>query len=301
MLSWAMPIWFAYSILACSLTATSLLVRATPADNANEVWIEHIDDAIHYRGPISVAGQKRLLALHRDGNRNGIVKWLVVTSSGGEVNLAMDIGDWIFANKLNVRVIDRCLSSCANYIFTAATVKVIEPGAIVAWHGSAILSEAQSRTQIMDIIKRDILPRTPETERTAVASQLLRDTLDDLKRSRERQAQFFKKIQVDERITTIGQNHPAVRDFWFLSVAAMARFGIGFVVAPSDYPTTNTSRFGEGAVTYIDVDADFRSRGGLSGFEPTNNASSFRSSLPYHATRPRNEFRQDRLRLVQTD
>ena len=227
-----------------------LLVPAAYAGSSNEVWVERVNDAIHYRGPISADGHRQLRTLYRESN--GGIEWLVITSSGGEVNLAMDVGDWIFAHRLNVRVIDRCLSSCANYIFTAATVKVIAPGAIVAWHGSAIQSDAQSRAQITDIIEREILPRTPETQRTAVASKVLRKTLDDLKRSRERQAQFFEKIRVDERITTIGQGHPAVKDFWFLSVAAMARFGVGYVVAPSDYAKTNTTRFGQGAVTYID-------------------------------------------------
>ena len=268
----------------------SLFMPAAHAGSPNAAWVERVDDAIHYRGPISADGHHRLLALHRDSDSNGGIKWLVITSSGGEVNLAMDLGDWIYQYKLNVRVIDSCLSSCANYIFTAATVKVITPGAIVAWHGSAIQSDAQSQTEITELIEQEILPRTPSSQRAAVASKLLRETLDDLRCARQRQARFFEKIRVDERITTIGEGHPAVKDFWFLSVAAMARFGVGFVVAPSDYATTDTTRFGDGAATYINLDAKFRSKEWLDVITPATSGDSlcsktlYRSSDPFSAT-----------------
>ena len=229
----------------------SLGLLAAHADEHKSVSVERIDDAIHYRGPITPDGVKQLLTTHDRDN----ILWLVMNSAGGEVNLAMDLGDWVFQKNLRVRVVDRCLSSCANYIFTAATVKVVTQGAIVAWHGSAIQSDVQSRAEISEVIETEILPRTPTSQHATVKSKILRETLDSLKRSRERQAKFFEKIQVDERITTIGEGHPAIQDFWFLSVAAMERFGIGFVVAPSDYAATNTARFGEDTVTYFATDA----------------------------------------------
>ncbi len=243
-------------IIAVAVALTGLLscghARAVPLQSAvEEVTVQTVGNAIHYRGPITADGLRALgvsdLAVAQD------ISWLVIDSAGGEVNLAMDLGDWVYAYQLNVRITDRCLSACANYVFSAAQVKVIEPGAIVAWHGSAIQSDVASRMAITDIIDRDILPHTAAAKRAAVKQKLIAQTLDYLARARSRQSRFFAKIGVDERITTLGEDHPAVRDFWFLSVAVMAGFGIDLVVAPSDYAHTDTTRFGNGAIVYLEM------------------------------------------------
>lgn len=61
---------------------------------------------------------------------------LRLTSSGGEVEAAIRLAGWIYTNKIDIEVVDYCLSSCANYLFTAAFQKTILPGAVVAWHGN---------------------------------------------------------------------------------------------------------------------------------------------------------------------
>lgn len=221
------------------------------ASDGDRAEIQQQGTAILYRGPIEAAGVGALLDTHsRAADR---IEWLIIDSAGGEINLAMDIGDWVHSNRINVRVTDQCLSSCANYVFTAAQVKVIEPGAVVAWHGSAIQSEAESRRAITELIEREILPDTAKEERERRKAELLDATLLYLETAKARQAEFFEKIGVDERITTVGEGNPAVRDFWFMSVESMAAFGVDLVVAPSDYTKTDTSRFGEGSVIYIDI------------------------------------------------
>ena len=117
---------------------------------------------------------------------------------------------------------------------------------------AALQTEAASRAAIDTVIERDILPATDPRERDAVHAKLVADTLAYLALAEARQAAFFRRIGVDERITRIGLDHPAVTDFWFLSVPAMARFGIERVVAPSNYAATDTRRFGPGKVVYIE-------------------------------------------------
>ena len=85
----------------------------------------------------------------------------------------MDFGDWVFENQLNVKVIGRCFSSCANYVFTAAKIKVIENGALVAWYGSAVQSVQRSRREIEEVIDRDVLPGIPVNERAQQRSLLI--------------------------------------------------------------------------------------------------------------------------------
>ena len=213
----------------------------------------HIDirgDTLIYHGDLTADGLRQLQTTHDTTEHTA--RWLEIDSGGGEVNIAMDFGDWVFSEGLGVRVSNRCLSACANYVFPAAPVKVIEPQAVVAWHGSAIQTETASRAAIDIVIERDVLPATDPRERDAVRARLVADTLAYLALAEARQAAFFRRIGVDERITRVGLDHPAVTDFWFLSVAAMARYGIERVVAPANYAATDTRRFGPGKVVFIE-------------------------------------------------
>ncbi|MFT4584603.1 MAG: hypothetical protein ACI8XZ_004367 [Gammaproteobacteria bacterium] len=230
------------------LISTAAIANEGSRDPA--IWLG--ESAIHYRGPITKAGTKDLRITY--SSARDPIQWLEITSNGGEVNASMDLGDWVYANNINVRVIDHCLSACANYVFPAGSIKAIEPGAIVAWHGSAIQSEEKSRKEISTVIERDVLPGTPQSDRAVLKTRLLDDTLAYLHASWARQAQFFAKIDVDERLTTIGEDHKDVRDFWFLSPAAMKRLGLRSVIAPPDYSATDTSRFGDQVIRYIEID-----------------------------------------------
>lgn len=232
------------------LLIVAQLLLAAPVAAQSDVQVDGIGDALVYRGDLTAAGLRQLQDVYNAGDRTA--RWLDIDSGGGEVNIAMDFGEWILGAGLAVRVANRCLSACANYVFPAAAVKVIEPGAIVAWHGSALQTEAASRAAIDAVIERDVLPATDPGEREATRSRLVAATLAYLELAAARQADFFRRIGVDERITRLGLEHPAVTDFWFVSVATMARFGIDRVVAPTNYAATDTRRFGPGKVVYIE-------------------------------------------------
>ncbi len=235
-----------------ALLIVAQLLVAIPGSARADADVDIRGDSLVYRGDLTANGLQRLQAAYSTGDRT--MRWLEIDSGGGEVNVAMDFGEWILGAGLALRVANRCLSACANYVFPAAVVKVIEPGAIVAWHGSAMQSEAASRTAIDAVIERDVLPATDPRERETLRARLVADTLAYLARAEARQAAFFRRLGVDERITRLGLEHPAVTDFWFVSVATMARFGIDRVVAPTNYAATDTRRFGPGKVVYIEPD-----------------------------------------------
>jgi len=234
--------------------AAALVITGAVAAEPHPADVYTIGDSLHYSGLLTAAGLEQVKS--RYGAARETPVWFVIDSGGGEVNIAMDFGDWIHAHGLNVRVVDRCLSACANYVFPAARVKVIEPGAVVAWHGSAIQTPDTSRKEIAAVIERDVMPRTAPNERTALRTKLLDETLEYVRAARARQRVFFERIGVDESVTTIGEGRPGIEEFWFLSVAAMARFGIDLVVAPADYPATDTARFGQGVVRYLELAGD---------------------------------------------
>jgi len=236
----------------CVLIIVAQFLFATPGAAEPDPHVEVRGDTLVYRGDLTADGLQRLQAAYPAAEP--VARWLQIDSGGGEVNVAMDFGEWILSGGLAVRIANRCLSACANYVFPAARVKVIEQGAVVAWHGSAIQSEAASRAAIDAVIAADVLPATDPREREAVRSRLVDETLAYLARAEARQAAFFRRLGVDERITRIGLEHPAVTDFWFVSVATMARFGIDRVVAPANYAATDTRRFGAGKIVYIELD-----------------------------------------------
>ena len=86
----------------------------------------------HYTGSLESDRVERFLGKHHPRS----IRVLEITSDGGEVEAAILLGSWIFENQIDVSVTDYCLSSCANYVFSAGRKKIIQPGAIVAWHGN---------------------------------------------------------------------------------------------------------------------------------------------------------------------
>ena len=63
------------------------------------------------------------------------VKSLVVTSDGGWIEPAIDLAELAERHRWLVVVKDKCLSSCANYVFLARTEKVVLPRSLLGWHG----------------------------------------------------------------------------------------------------------------------------------------------------------------------
>lgn len=193
--------------------ATTLPQREEP--ERYEVW--HEGDRIVYRGSMSgqaieeVAG---LLAQHGD-----TVEWLDIESPGGEVMWGLDLGDLVLEHELGVRVINKgCHSTCANYVFTAGHPRVIEEGALVTWHGSAL--------------QRDWSMRGGRPLKASLRRYF--------QAWKERQKAFFQRIGVDERITIVGQDLEC-ECVWALSAKDMARFGLEGVDVPDGYTETDIS------------------------------------------------------------
>jgi membrane-bound inhibitor of C-type lysozyme len=166
---------------------------------------------------------------------------LVINSGGGPIEDGMDIGNWVFDNGLDILVIEKCMSSCANYVFPAARNKEIADGAVVAWHGS--LSDPLDKGDLeesLKIVDRQF-PDLSVAQREKMKEQARTSFAAYLKVQAVRQKEFFQKIGVDEKVTLLGPSH-GVKDFYFLSVDDMERFGIRKVKASADYAKTDLSR-----------------------------------------------------------
>ena len=69
--------------------------------------------------------------------RTGVL--VSMNSGGGSVRSSLEIVDYLIRRKYEVIIIDKCLSSCAQFIFLGAHRRLIEKGATVAMHGYPFL------------------------------------------------------------------------------------------------------------------------------------------------------------------
>jgi hypothetical protein len=195
-----------------------------------DIRIEHNGNTVIYRGSLTEEG---LAALQKTG-ADPLVTTLLIESAGGEIVVGMDFGNWVIDRELDV-VIDRaCLSSCANYVFTAGRNKEILPGAVVAWHGSAKqpgLLEQLHQAVAEQIDSMQLGPRARQRE----LERAQRANVEYLTGAIYKQDRLFFRLGVDEYVTRIGNDKYGVRGFFYLSVPDMAVFGIDNVSAPADY------------------------------------------------------------------
>ncbi|MDN3651562.1 hypothetical protein QWY77_02095 [Thalassotalea ponticola] len=98
-------------------------------------FIEVDGSTITYKGDIQSGDLIRIKSAINNESANP--KLFRVSSGGGSIEEGIKIGRWIKNNKLNVEVVGGCLSSCANYIFTAGNKKILHKDSVLVWHGGA--------------------------------------------------------------------------------------------------------------------------------------------------------------------
>ena len=124
-------------VLSHHIYDTPTVKAARAADNAcgmQNFGQDHVSIAapnvVCFFSPIDESSAKRFLALPvTDGSM------MVLRSSGGVNEAALDMVDRIMAKHLVAVVDSKCLSACANYLFPAAASKIVLDGGIVGFHG----------------------------------------------------------------------------------------------------------------------------------------------------------------------
>ncbi|SCK05895.1 hypothetical protein [Vogesella sp. LIG4] len=181
-------------------------------------------NALIYNGELSEEANQRLFALYeRMQPKPGT---LVITSEGGMFEQGLELGKWVFAHRLAVSVPRYCNSSCANYVFTAASQRELGLYAIVVFHGG-----------MMDTSDRlgQMLYRYPAAQRAQVQPRIVAQIRD----KQQRETAFFRMIGVDQRITSYGYQ-PVYRSgiqryaVWSYSLPMLARFGVGNIHVTTD-------------------------------------------------------------------
>ena len=191
---------------------------------------------------------------------------LQVASRGGDAMAGLAVGELVRRYGLEVVVAPPgCGSACAAYVFTAATRKVISPGAVVVWHNSCpnrTMEQPQAmekylRTQLGTAFELRYVVDGVAIEDPGQLQALLEREIDDwvaqtvdyARKWRLEHERFFAGTPVDARGVCL-EDHLDLPDVpadsfsysYTLSVADMERLGICNVHAPEDY-TGQATRF----------------------------------------------------------
>ena len=178
--------------------SAALLALSSPAmaagDDTTQVYFSN--GQLEYVGSINQKANQQLFALYDSLAAKPAV--LSIRSPGGEVNAGMDLGSWVRAHKLDVRVMEFCLSSCANYVFPAGIKKIVSNFAMIGYHGgpgnAGKLTLDESAQKIYDALSAE--------EQKAFMAQIAGIS----QQGGRREAQYFEQLGVRADISSLGQN-----------------------------------------------------------------------------------------------
>lgn len=214
-----------YRCVLPALLAAVLTPQTTLAAKVEKTQVFLSNGELNYVGELSIEANAKVFALYKKLKEKPTT--LSINSPGGNTDVGMALGKWVYQNKLDVKVLEGCYSSCANYVFPAARHKTVSNFAVIGYHGGlssmsfniddasiAHLGAAQkdgqkvTRESVMEIIRK------------AIAPQL------------EREAKYFEAIGVQQRITTLGQDEkykkaaPEGVVGWYYDIEDFAKLGV---------------------------------------------------------------------------
>lgn len=235
---------FYFTLWFFIITSGSLISAETALNHsAEEAAIVLEGSRVTYAGKINDNNIERFL--HTVAGKP--VSELIISSIGGEVNAGMKMGEWVFEHHVDIVIERMCMSSCANYVFTAGRKKTINKNSIVAWHGSILQANESSDEDLRAAVIEGYALLPENEKKKLVLEDLITQSIRQMREYRSittaRQERYFHKIGVDEFICRVGNDKYGAEDFFFLSVKDMAAFGVLNVHAPIDYENIDLSPF----------------------------------------------------------
>lgn len=202
-----------------------LSVLASPparsAPETTQVFLEN--EQLNYIGGVNEDANKRLFALYDSLAVKPTV--LSIRSKGGPVTAGMPLGRWVRERGLDIKVMEYCMSSCANYVFPAGRRKVVSNFAVIGYHGGP----SSGQYGFTDDTQK-MVDAMPPAQRKAF--------LDDLDKSirtdGEQERAYLRWLGVREDLSTLGQQDryqqrnsadPNVLG-WTYSLEGFAKFGV---------------------------------------------------------------------------
>jgi hypothetical protein len=197
-------------------------VHADTLPVTTQVYV--IDGELAYVGALDMQANQRLFKLYESLEEKP--KVLSIQSIGGNVLTGISLGRWVRANGLDVRVLEYCLSSCANYVFPAGGRKIVSNFALIGYHGGA-----SSAYLGLFAASKKVLAEQPRSEGF---KKLADSMLNDVRNQAQQELAFLKTLGVDADLVSRGQEdryqrlfkeHPETKG-WTYSAADFERMGV---------------------------------------------------------------------------
>jgi len=207
------------------------LLRKAEEDYTPSYSIKYFDDSLRIEGDITLEMYEEI----KETLEIKTVNRFLISSPGGDIDASLKIGYLIYSKNIAVEIIDYCVSSCANYLFTAAKQKKIHDGAIVVWHGNS----EQKDWREFDLCGRTVssFDGMPMSEDEIKELSQLSEK-KEWKKRRKKESDFYKTIKVNDYIARVGQE-PIFLGNFTMSISDMSKFGLKNIYAPVDYASEN--------------------------------------------------------------
>lgn len=179
--------------LTIFMVATALPAVAAP-DESTQVF--YSNGQLEYIGRLDKDANRKLFELY--DNLPDKPTELSIRSPGGEVNTGMELGAWIYERKMTVKVMEFCMSSCANYVFPAAAQKIVSNFAVIGYHGGP----GDPGKLGFDANTQAIYDALSAEQKKAFMDDIRKITAHD----GEREVSYFKRIGVRADLSSLGQD-----------------------------------------------------------------------------------------------
>lgn len=216
-------------------------LQALASDEETHVYLA--GGELGYIGSLTAEANAKLFALYESQEKKPAT--LSIRSPGGDTTAGMELGRWVHENKMDVKVLEGCYSSCANYVFTAARRKIVSNFAHIGYHGGlssmSFKIDDASVAALVDA-QKDGEKITRENAMAAIKKMFAPQL--------ELETKYFQMIGVQQRITTLGQSEkskksaPKDAEGWTYSAKDFAKLGVSNiqVINPPWRPERNPSR-----------------------------------------------------------
>lgn len=200
------------------------LVLGGATAHATEVTQVYLSDGeLAYVGHLDARANAQLFALYDSLADKPTV--LSIRSTGGATDDGLALGRWVRDHKLDVKVLEYCMSSCANYVFPAGVRKVVSNFAVIGFHGGL----SSTTFDFSESTKTMLASLTPEKRKA------LLDQLDaSLNEAAKNEQAYLQALGVRSDYVTLGQKeryrgivreHPTMVG-WTYSLEDFGRLGV---------------------------------------------------------------------------
>ena len=194
-------------------------------------------NSFYYEGEITDAKNQAFFKEYSKGH----IGRLRITSAGGEIGAGMSLGQFVYEKSITVEVDDYCMSSCANYVFTAALRKEIDNTDIIGLHGGAL--SLKKNVHYSEDLKLEI-EKFINTCDLSEQGKLLKDSLFVLSDSYiEAECQFYQMIGVSNLMVLIGDLYAQDNNldilYWQYSIPSLSLLGVSNVYVQHRDEATN--------------------------------------------------------------